>query len=59
MDVKNIYLNGDLVEEVYIWASLDYTHPSNKVECPQSTIYFFLVLVLLYKKISYKSLNNG
>lgn len=39
MDVKNAFLNGDLIEKVYIQPPLDYDHPSGKVYQLRKTLY--------------------
>ena len=39
MDVKNAFLNRDLLEEVYMQPSPDYDHPPNKVCRLRNTLY--------------------
>ena len=39
MDVKNAFLNDDLLEEVYKHPPLDYTHCHNQVCCHHRALY--------------------
>ena len=39
MDVKNVFLNGDLSEEVYMQPPPGYDHPPNKVCCLRKALY--------------------
>ena len=53
MDVKNVFLNGDLSEEVYMKPPLGYFHPLNRhSECglrslvPQSSNLFLMPILM-------------
>ena len=41
MDVKNVFLNGDLSEEVYMKPPLGYSHPLNKAYKLHHALYGF------------------
>jgi hypothetical protein len=39
MDVKNAFLNGDLIKEIYIQPPPGYEHPSHKVYMLRRALY--------------------